>query len=165
MCVFHPASPCCSPRLAFCCSPLINVLNSGGGDEHCGETDCVFVDLCTYVWVILACSPTVSVSAAASQLELTLLGNTYTVTLIRTLWFTCFHCMRKKKTAQIHKHTNRVRAIGHNQHFHLSICCSKHFSLPFSCFFSSFTLCTSFSPPSVSCCASSCLYAWLWLCV
>lgn len=45
-----------------------------------------------------------------------------------------FHCMKKCTRSHTHKHTDtithRVRAIGHNQCFHLSICFSKHLSLP-----------------------------------
>lgn len=72
------------------------------------------------------------------------------------------HCMKK-----MHRYTNahRVRAISHIQHFHLSICCSKHFSLPRTFFLfllhslhPLFTQC----PP---CCASVCLNDCVCVCV
>lgn len=63
--------PSHSLLLAFWCSPLINVLTSRGGERYCGATVFVLVGVWAYVSVILACSPTVSVSASVSQLELT----------------------------------------------------------------------------------------------
>lgn len=59
---------------------------------------------------------------------------------------------------KLHKytHTHKIKAVGHNQHFHVSICCFKHRSLSFPlCFYTSHTLHLLFS--TVPCCASFCL--------
>lgn len=95
-------------------------------------------------------------NAALSQLELTL-WQMHTVTHKRALWI-AVHCT---KTFHRNMNKNTVRAMGHNQHFHLSLP-SLSFSFLFF-FYISFTQSVHSSFPHCPL-LLICLCEWVWLC-